>query len=166
MQHATPRTHDGLTPFHARRRTARTAKNPSPGRHRVDGPTAVLSPRKHISVGPDSTHGQEGPAGDIENAAAEDAHDHAWPGWRELLLVPRRPEAGTSTKQKSSMARWVDNVGRWINNVGDLYPPGWLAAGGPIRTARGGSGTRHVPNLTGVVGSDLCGDTAGPKRQR
>ncbi len=100
----------------------------------------------------------EGPAGDSENAAAEDAHDHAWPGWRDLPLVPRRPEAGTSTKQKTSMARWIDSVD-------DLYPPGWLAAGGPIRTARAGVGTRHVPNHTGFGGYDLCGDTAGPQRQ-
>jgi hypothetical protein len=92
----------------------------------------------------------EGPARTRENTAAEDAHDHAWPGWRELPLVPRRPEAGTSTKQKAATARWVEAVN-------DRYPQGWLESSGPIRTARGHAGTRHVPDHTGFGGYDLCG---------
>jgi hypothetical protein len=79
-----------------------------------------------------------------ENTAAEDAHDHAWPGWRDLPIVPRRPE-----NQKARP--------RWIETVNDVYPTGWLASGGPIRTARQQYGTRHVPNRTGFGGYDLCG---------
>jgi hypothetical protein len=85
--------------------------------------------------------------GDIradENSAAEDAHDHAWPGWRDLPIVARRPE-----NQKARP--------RWIEAVTDAYPAGWLESGGPIRTARRQYGTRHVPSHTGFGGYDLCG---------
>jgi hypothetical protein len=79
-----------------------------------------------------------------ENTAAEDAHDHAWHGWRDLPIVARRPE-----NQKARP--------RWADAVNDTYPPGWLESGGPIRTARRQLGTRHVPNHTGFGGYDLCG---------
>ena len=82
-----------------------------------------------------------------ENTAAEDAHDHAWPGWRELPIVPSRPE-----NQKARP--------RWIETVTNAYPAGWLESGGPIRTARRKHATRHVPNHTGYGGYDLCGAIA------
>jgi hypothetical protein len=85
------------------------------------------------------------------NGAVEDAHDHAWAGWRELPIVQRRPEPGTNARQKAA-------TDRWIEAVTDCYPDGWLEAGGPIRTARGYYGTRHVPNYTGFGGYDLCGE--------
>lgn len=85
-----------------------------------------------------------------ENTAAEDAHDHAWPGWRDLPIVPRRPE---NPKARP----------RWVETVNDAYPAGWLESGGPIRTARAEYGTRHVPNYTGFGGYDLCATIA---RQR
>lgn len=100
----------------------------------------------------------EGPASDRENTAAEDAHDHAWPGWRELPWVPRRPESGTSVKQKGTTARWVEAVN-------DLYPHGWLESGGPIRTARTAGGTRHVPDHSGFGGYDLCGAVLAQARR-
>lgn len=86
-----------------------------------------------------------------ENTAAEDAHDHAWPGWRDLPIVPRRPE-----NQKAQP--------RWIETVTNAYPTGWLESGGPIRTKRGQHGTRHVPNHTGFGGYDLCGGIADTTR--
>ena len=92
----------------------------------------------------------EGPVRDDHNGAVEDAHDHAWPGWRELPCVPRRPESGTSAKQETVMTRWAETVN-------DVYPDGWLESGGPIRTVRGEYGTRHVPDHTGFSGYDLCG---------
>jgi hypothetical protein len=82
-----------------------------------------------------------------ENTAAEDAHDHAWLGWRDLPIASRRPE-----NQKAQP--------RWIETVTDAYPAGWLDSGGPIRTVRGQYGTRHVPNHTGFGGYDLCGAIA------
>ena len=93
----------------------------------------------------------EGDIRGCENAGAEDAHDHAWPGWRDLPIAPRRPESGTSTQQKRTIAAWVTTV----NNI---YPAGWLQSAGPIRTRRKGIGTRHVPNRTGFGGYDLCGE--------
>lgn len=76
----------------------------------------------------------EGPERPGENAAAEDAVDHAWPGWRDLPVVPRCPQ------ERNARARWVERVT-------GLYPAGWLQARGPIRTSRERYGTRHVPGL-------------------
>lgn len=98
----------------------------------------------------------EGPLRDGENPATEDAHDHAWPGWRDLPLVPRRPDTATGTQQKKAITRWVQHVNA-------IYPSGWLESGGPIRTSRGAYGTRHVPNHTGFGGYDMCGDIQPPQ---
>ena len=91
----------------------------------------------------------EGPARDRESRAVEDAHDHAWPGWRHLPCVSSPPERGTSAQQKKRTVSWEADVN-------DVYPAGWLHAGGPIRTMRNGMGTRHVPGRTGHGGYDLC----------
>ena len=98
----------------------------------------------------------EGPVRKSENAATEDAHDHAWPAWRDLPLVPRRPEAATSRKQKEAIARWATQIDA-------RYPSRWLQSGGPIRTSRIGCGTRHIPDHTGFGGYDMCGE-ARPER--
>jgi hypothetical protein len=94
----------------------------------------------------------EGPLHDGENPAAEDAHDHAWPGWRDLPLVPRRPDSASNSKQTSKA------IARWVDHVNAVYPTGWLESAGPIRTRRDAYGTRHVPDHTGFGGYDLCGD--------
>ena len=93
----------------------------------------------------------EGPVRDEANLAAEDAHDHAWPGWRDLPIAPRRPESGTNSKHRQALARWT-------KTVTDTYPDQWLESGGPIRTSRRRYGTRHIPNHTGFGGYDLCGE--------
>jgi hypothetical protein len=89
-----------------------------------------------------------------ENDAAEDAHDHAWPGWRDLPPVPSPPDpsgAGQYDKRKAA----------WIARVAPVFPPGWLEAGGPIRTTREPPGNRHVPLRTPYGGYDLaCGPDA------
>jgi hypothetical protein len=85
------------------------------------------------------------------HVAVEDAHDHAFPGWRELPVVLKRPEWGESKQARAAMQRWVEKIHEW-------YPADWLERGGPIRTDRGpiGSlGTRHVPGATGFGGYDL-----------
>jgi hypothetical protein len=93
----------------------------------------------------------EGEPVDGENAAAEDACDHAWPGWHQLPVVARVPE------QRNARARWVEAVTT-------SYPAGWLEDGGPIRTARSGMGGRHVPTRTPFGGYDLAADeTAGDR---
>jgi hypothetical protein len=86
--------------------------------------------------------------GDVA-AAAEDAHDHAWPGWRALPVVPRPPEHGSHPKLQARLAEWVENVNAF-------YPHGWLESGGPIRTDRARMGTRHVPEATGFGGWDMA----------
>ena len=98
----------------------------------------------------------EGPLRDRENSAAEDAHDHVWPGWRALPLVPRRPDTASNSQKTSAALR------NWIAHVNAIYPAGWLESGGPIRTLRTTYGTRHVPNHTGFGGYDLCGQIADP----
>ncbi len=72
----------------------------------------------------------EGPSRPGENPAVEDACDHAWPGWRDVPIVPAWP---------SDMKRQE----RWLATVVPQYPAGWLEAGGPIRTLRQLMGTRH-----------------------
>lgn len=92
----------------------------------------------------------EGPVRGCENRAAEDAQDHSWPGWRDLPVVTRPPEAGTSKAQQQTMQRWVDATAA-------AYPAGWLVSGAPILTSRGSAvGTRHVENATPYGGYDMC----------
>jgi hypothetical protein len=84
-------------------------------------------------------------------AAVEDAHDHAFPGWREKPVVRRPPEWGSGEKAKADLRRWHDEVA-------ELYGKAWLATGGPIRTDRGpigSAGTRHVPGGSRFGGYDL-----------
>jgi hypothetical protein len=90
----------------------------------------------------------EGQPADRENAAAEDACDHAWPGWRQLPIVGRVPE------ERKARARWVEEVTA-------SYPTGWLEDGGPIRTARSGAGSRHVPTRTPFGGYDIAAEPDG-----
>jgi hypothetical protein len=74
-----------------------------------------------------------------ENHATEDAHDHAWPGWRELPVIARAAPRGTSAEDKR-------DYDRWLEAAVPLHPAGWIESGGPVRTARqAGRGTRHVP---------------------
>ena len=90
----------------------------------------------------------EGPVCDARNTAVEDAHNHAWPGGRELPIVPRRSEPSTTARQKAATVRPTEEVNA-------AYPTGWLVeSGGPIRTARSHYGTRHVPDYTRFGGDD------------
>jgi hypothetical protein len=86
----------------------------------------------------------EGEPGADENPAAEAACDHAWPGWRALPVVERMSE------EHKPRARLERVTGR--------YPPGWVHAGGPIRTHRAGMGPRHVPSRTPFGGYDMAAD--------
>lgn len=84
----------------------------------------------------------EGPPHNDENLAAEDALDHAWPGWRDLPVVDPTPD------DKRKQAKWLQTL-----NV--LYPEGWVEQGGPIKTWREWMGGRHVPNRTPFGGYDV-----------
>ncbi|MFJ8628581.1 DUF6349 family protein [Kitasatospora sp. NPDC093550] len=62
--------------------------------------------------------------GDGDNQAVEDAHDHAFPGWRELLPV-------TAVEDRRALP--LDR-GRWAQ-LTSCYPPGWLDRGAPLVVA-------------------------------
>jgi hypothetical protein len=69
----------------------------------------------------------EGPAhrgdrwGEADNSAIEDAHDHAFPGWRTLPSI---------TKVKD---RWeIPRNQRLWNQLTALYPAGWVERGAPL----------------------------------
>lgn len=79
---------------------------------------------------------------DDENLAAEDALDHAWPGWRDLRVVLPIPD---DAKKRAV----------WVAQVNEIYPPGWLEQGGPIITMREYMGHRHVPGRTPFGGYDV-----------
>lgn len=92
-----------------------------------------------------------------ENEAAEDAEDHAHPGWRWLPAVPEPPQPGMGPGHEKQ-------VQAWLAKARPLLPAGWLEAGGPIRTVRGEWGTRHVPLRTPYGGYDMActKEEAGP----
>jgi hypothetical protein len=56
---------------------------------------------------------------------------------------------GPVHKERKARARWVEDVTA-------AYPPGSLEDGGPIRTARTGAGSTHVPTRTPFGGYDLA----------
>lgn len=83
--------------------------------------------------------------------AVEDAHDHAWPGWRDLPAV-QRPKS---------------NYDRWLTEIKRAYPRGWLEAGGPIVTVRPDSRFgRHEPGKAPGGGYDLAATYYQAKRLR
>jgi hypothetical protein len=83
----------------------------------------------------------EGPDWRSERDAVEDAHDHCWPGWRDL---PAARPSGT-------------NYQRWLEEVKRAYPEAWLDAGGPIVTVRADSRfSRHMPAKAPGGGYDLA----------
>lgn len=85
------------------------------------------------------------PVADDENAAAEDAADHAFPGWRDLpVLDPINSLA--DTKQTAAYAAKATAA----------YPPGWLQVpGAPVRTHRTPGASRHVPGRSPAGGYDM-----------
>ncbi|WP_188303170.1 DUF6349 family protein [Streptomyces sp. CBMA123] len=71
--------------------------------------------------------GWEGPVhrgdgyGDGDNQAVEEAHDHAFPGWRTLPPL-------TTVEDRSALPR---DRGRWAQ-LTSRYPSGWLDQGAPL----------------------------------
>lgn len=69
----------------------------------------------------------EGPAhasnvyGEAENRAVDDAHDHAFPGWRDLPTI-------TKVKDSWDLPR---NRRLW-QQITTLYPSGWVDHGAPL----------------------------------
>lgn len=92
----------------------------------------------------------EGPVRGCEAEAVEDAHDHSWPGWRDLPIVPRPPNVGMNPKARHAA------VQKWLAEVTKVMPAGWIETGGPIITERDELGRRDVENRTGMGGFDLA----------
>lgn len=82
-----------------------------------------------------------------ENKLVEAWHDHAWPGWRKLPVVPAAVQKRNDQNKPSSKFE------AWIL---DNYPLEWQKAGAPILTERGPIGTRHVPGRSPWGGFDLA----------
>ncbi|NJQ04007.1 DUF6349 family protein [Streptomyces lonarensis] len=59
--------------------------------------------------------------GDGDNSAIEDAHDHAFPGWRELPPITR---ARDRRQTQRNLTRWTQLTSQ--------YPLGWVDQGAPI----------------------------------
>lgn len=79
-----------------------------------------------------------------DGIAVEQWHDHAWPGWRDLPVVPRD---FIEPKRVDKLAVWLrEFYGEWSSQ-----------SGAPIVTERKYSGSRHVPGRSPWGGYDLCG---------
>lgn len=83
---------------------------------------------------------------DSENECVEAWHDHTWPGWRELPILPDelRGKMGTGTMTAKLETWFAAN-----------YPADFRVPGAPILTRRGKWGTRHVPGYSPYGGYDL-----------
>lgn len=101
--------------------------------------------------------------GEGENAAVEDAHDHAWPGWRDLPFTPdamRKQHQAAMVGSTKQQQKWAET---WRLKLEEAYPShviaaGFASKGAPIRTRRYGIGSRHVPGYSPFGGYDLCGE--------
>ncbi|UCR89272.1 DUF6349 family protein [Mycetocola spongiae] len=82
-----------------------------------------------------------------EPAAVAAWHDHAFPGWRDLPVVP------PSVKRRDDRMEPHRDLRQWCL---DHYPAEWLALpSAPIVTERGGAGTRSVPHMSPWGGFDI-----------
>jgi hypothetical protein len=93
-------------------------------------------------------------AGD-ENAAAEGWHDHTFPGWRDLPVVPARLRNSDEIGLSKAARRWVEQS----------YPASMQIMGAAIITERSGIGTRHVPGRSPWGGYDISSTALGARRE-
>lgn len=98
--------------------------------------------------------GWTSPVTETESFAIEIWHDHSWPGWRALPIVPEdvRPGAGGITSKSKKALEWVTAN----------YPEDWRRDGAPVLTRRSGLGTRHVPGYSPWGGYDIAADNLAP----
>jgi hypothetical protein len=76
-----------------------------------------------------------------ERDAVEAWHDHAFPGWRDLPILPGNLRWDDDTKVRA----WIDQN----------YPAGWHRDGVPIRTHRAANSSRPVENRSPFGGFDI-----------
>lgn len=77
------------------------------------------------------------PITDDEDGAVRAYHDHCWPGWRDLPVLP------------------LAASGKPVKIPTD-YPEDWQIPGAPIVTTRDGIGMRNVPGRSPFGGYDLA----------
>lgn len=94
--------------------------------------------------------------GDSEGAAVEGWHDHAFPGWRNLPIIPAgiRPFGGGMNPTNTARDKAAIQARDWFEKN---YPDEWKRPFAPILTERSGIGTRHVPSYSPWGGFDMCG---------
>lgn len=90
---------------------------------------------------------------DDDHAVVAAWHDHAWPGWRDLPVVDRRPSGAADAREDSKRGA------RWVEKVESQYPAGWGRPGAPVVTARADGATRDMPNGSPWGGFDLAHTT-------
>ncbi|MFB9476914.1 DUF6349 family protein [Nonomuraea salmonea] len=117
-------------------------------------PASVADPGYHLRYWAScSGCGHETPLRSTENAAAEDGCDHAYPGWRNKPVMEYHPYDG------KKLQKWQEAVRR-------VYGDAWLDRSGPVREARTGAASRHVPEFApggGYLMAVMCDRPAAPK---
>ncbi|CUR58135.1 conserved hypothetical protein [metagenome] len=98
-------------------------------------------------------HGWHVTAGD-ENSAVEGWHDHAFPGWRDLPILPARLRDFETVGLSKAAMQWIENH----------YPESMQVVGAPVITERSSMGTRHVPGRSPWGGYDISHTAVDPSR--
>ena len=93
-------------------------------------------------------------AGD-ENSAVEGWHDHVFPGWRVLPIVPARLRNMDKPGLSKAAKKWIV----------EHYPLSMQIVGAPIITERSYIATRHVPGRSPWGGYDIAHTAVAPTRQ-
>lgn len=88
-----------------------------------------------------------------ESQIVEAWHDHAWPGWRGLPVIPSQIEVRNQGKLSKKALAWIQ----------EHYPAESQVDGAPIITDRGGIGTRHVPGYSPWGGFDISHTALGAR---
>lgn len=91
---------------------------------------------------------------DSENGAVEGWHDHAFPGWRGLPIVPARLRDAEKIGTSKAAKKWI----------AEHYPKSMQVDGAPVITERRPYGTRHVPGRSPWGGYDLSHTAVDPDR--
>lgn len=89
---------------------------------------------------------------DDENGAVEAWHDHVFPTWRELPIVPARLRSIDQPGLSKAARKWIVKH----------YPPAMQVVGAPVITERSNAGTRHVPGRSPWSGYDISGTAIRP----
>lgn len=76
--------------------------------------------------------------GDGDNEAVEDAHDHAFPGWRTLPPITKVEDRWSVLQSRS---RWAQLTSQ--------YPAGWIDQDAPVLTWRRYRREAHIPPHAG-----------------